>query len=178
MPKLKFPKEKFRLGSICFVLLCFAAGSTGHAQGLSASANRAAAYSVDNVISENTLFRQVSFLSDSICTGRSTGSPGAAEAAFWITRQMSVCGLKPLLVPGSPEPSFGQSFMSEGRVGRNVLGFCGSGRRPSSAKGSYVIVAAHYDNLGTLDSAMYPGADSNASGVSALLSLAKMCTIT
>ena len=37
-----------------------------------------------------------------------------------------------------------------------------------------IIVAAHFDGLGILDGKMYRGADSNASGVVAMLSLAEM----
>jgi len=43
----------------------------------------------------------------------------------------------------------------------------------SKSKGEAIIVAAHYDHLGAKDGRIYYGADDNASGVSALLTLAK-----
>lgn len=50
--------------------------------------------------------------------------------------------------------------------GRNIIGFL------PGKEDRYLIVAAHYDNLGVLGGKMYPGADSNASGVAALTALA------
>ena len=57
-----------------------------------------------------------------------------------------------------------------GLFGRNVIGLLHGTARPSR----YVVVMAHYDNLGVLNGTLYPGADSNASGVAALLQLARM----
>ncbi len=38
----------------------------------------------------------------------------------------------------------------------------------------YIVIGAHYDHLGKLGHTIYPGADDNASGVTALLSIARM----
>jgi len=40
-------------------------------------------------------------------------------------------------------------------------------------KGEYVVVSAHYDHSGIVEGRLYPGADDNASGVSALLAIAR-----
>ncbi len=46
---------------------------------------------------------------------------------------------------------------------------------PGSEAGKYVVVGAHYDHLGNkVGIGIHPGADDNASGIVALLSLAKM----
>ena len=37
-----------------------------------------------NVIWESKLYRQVEFLSDSLCGGRATGTRGGTETAFWL----------------------------------------------------------------------------------------------
>ena len=85
----------------------------------------------------------------------------AAQSA--IARQFAAYGLRP----------FGSSYFHgfrtiNGASAHNVVGFLpGSGDR-------YVVVAAHYDHIGTLAGTLYPGADSNASGVAALLTLAQM----
>ena len=55
-------------------------------------------------------------------------------------------------------------------MGRNVIGLIPG----SSTPAKYIIVMAHYDNLGILNGSFYPGADSNASGVAALLEIAAM----
>ena len=60
-----------------------------------------------------------------------------------------------------------QSFAESGRTGHNVVGVTPGWFR------SYIVVGAYFDGLGTLDGAFYPGADSNASGVAALLDLAR-----
>ena len=53
---------------------------------------------------------------------------------------------------------------------RNVAGIVKS-IIPSN---EYVIVTAHYDNIGKINGAIYNGADKNASGVTAMLNLSEM----
>lgn len=56
--------------------------------------------------------------------------------------------------------------------GRNVIGVLeGSDSR---LRDEAVIIGAHYDHLGSSDAKIYPGADDNASGVSALLTIARV----
>jgi Zn-dependent M28 family amino/carboxypeptidase len=123
-----------------------------------AAGDRAAA---QNMFSERELRTRVEFLSDSLCTGRGSGTPGGSEAAFWISRQFSQLNLTPF-------GHFTHCFAMPGKAGHNIIGSI-----PGRLRGKYVIIMAHYDGLGTLDGKLYPGADSNASGVAALLSLAQ-----
>ena len=107
-----------------------------------------------NVVWETKIFRQIEFLSDSLCGGRATGTRGSTEAAAWIMRRFSSIGLMPC--GDAWTHHFYEPF------GRNVIGFLpGSSKRH---RDSYVIVMSHYDGLGTLNGVLYPGADSNASG--------------
>ena len=46
-----------------------------------------------NLVWEDRLYRQVEFLSGSLCEGRATGSAGGCEAAFWIIRNFRKSGL-------------------------------------------------------------------------------------
>ena len=46
-----------------------------------------------NRITQEQLGREVSFLSDSLCGGRATGTRGSAEAAFWVARKFAGTGL-------------------------------------------------------------------------------------
>ncbi len=164
-PDKKMDKKKSLLIIISFLVLSFMDTAPLHAQSLWAAADTAA----HNLVWEEKLYRRVSFLSDSLCAGRATGTVGNNEAAFWITGRFADTGLMP----------FGNSyakhvFAGQGLVGHNIIGlFHGSRKRPSD---SYIIVGTHYDHLGTLDGKMYPGADSNASGVAALLSIVDMFT--
>lgn len=115
-------------------------------------------------VTERQLRAQVEFLCDSLCDGRGTGTPGASEATAWLVRHFRDLGLK----------AFGEGYVRsfqtpDGSLGRNVIGWL-----PGNKKDAYVIVTAHYDGLGRLDGRLYPGADSNASGVAALLGLCSM----
>lgn len=117
-------------------------------------------------VTEASLHSQLEFLTDSLCAGRGTGSAGANVATFWLASQFHSLRLQPA---GS---SFIHHFRSGGKTGRNVIGILrGSQKHPDAG---YVILAASYDGLGILEGNMYPGADSNASGVAALLSVARM----
>ena len=120
-----------------------------------------------SLITQEKLGREVSFLSDSICQGRASGPKGTLEAAMWIRRKFEEAGLIGMT------DSWTQGFsIKNGIRGHNVIGMLpGSKSIPCDR---YVIIGAHFDHLGMLDGKMYPGADSNASGVTAMTSLAEM----
>lgn len=124
-----------------------------------------------SLLTEQALVSKVEFLADTLCEGRASASRGGVEASFWIAREFERFGLVPLNTRGaSSQASFIQSFPSSDKAGHNVIGLC-----PASVPSDeYVIVAAHYDNLGVLSGRYYPGADSNASGVAVMMELAHM----
>ena len=106
----------------------------------------------------NPLRDELVFLTDSLCGGRATGSPGCQNAAFFLLRSFKSSGLN----------TFVQSFDCSGNVGHNIIGITPGWYR------RYIVVGAYYDGLGTLGGELYPGADSNASAVAALLELTRM----
>lgn len=120
-----------------------------------------------NVVWEDKLYREICFLSDSLCGGRATGSAGGNEAAFYIIRRFRQEGLMAF------EGNYAKHvFAGGGLVGHNVIGMLpGSKKAPCR---SYIIVGAHYDHLGIINGKLYPGADSNASGTVAMLTLSDM----
>lgn len=120
----------------------------------------------ETVVTEERLRSGVEFLCDSLCQGRGIGTPGNVEAGFWIARRMEQAGLMPF------GGKWSQSFRVDGLAGHNIIGFYPGENTGPDAK--YIIIAAHYDNFGVIKDNWYPGADSNASGVVALLSLADM----
>ena len=79
--------------------------------------------------------------------------------------------------PGAPRalPGVTVTLRTNGKertlVGRNVVGVL-SGSDPKLA-GEAVVLGAHLDHLGVVDGAVHPGADDNASGVAALLEIAR-----
>ena len=119
------------------------------------------------MITHEKLEREISFLTDSICMGRATGTKGSTEAAMWVRRKYEEAGLIRMT------ESWTQGFsVRSGLYGHNVIGMLPGSR--SIPCDRYVIIGAHYDHLGMLEGKMYPGADSNASGVTAMTSLAEM----
>ncbi len=118
----------------------------------------------ENFISPASLGSDVEFLSDSLCLGRATSTTGAVDASFHIFSRFRKLGLLPV------GDSFFHSFDVDGKVGHNVVGVFRNNEFKYSDK--YIIVCAHYDNIGMLEGRMFPGADSNASGVAAMLGIA------
>jgi hypothetical protein len=121
----------------------------------------------------------VVYLASDELGGRAPGSDGAAKAAAYIVQCFKEIGLKPALAKGSwiQEFPLGSPDRSSGSVtAKNVLSiFPGRGRLASEA----VIVCAHYDHLGKRpprregEDSIYNGADDNASGVAAMVLIAK-----
>ncbi len=147
--------------------ICLLIGVTAAAQSASLALHKPAR----GLVWPEKLGREISFLTDSLCGGRATGTPGNVETASWIARKFAVAGLMPF------ESSWSRNILTEnGTAGRNVLGFL-----PGSSKthpDRYVIVGAHHDHIGTIDGRLYPGADANASGTVAMTSLAEMLAMT
>lgn len=116
------------------------------------------------------LREDVEFLSDTLCRGRGAGTAGACEAASYIVRRFS--GI-PGLVPAGD--SWADSFsLPDGKTGHNVAAFLpASGAGGRGSDNGVVIVMAALDGLGVLGGTVYPGADSDASGVAAMLRIAE-----
>lgn len=107
---------------------------------------------------ESALKVDVEFLSDSLCEGRKTGSTGASAATFYIMHRLKNIGY---------DVAVNSFEIQSGAIGRNLIA------GPVSGSKAAVLIMAYYDGLGKIGGRFYPGADSNASGVAALLSLAE-----
>lgn len=116
----------------------------------------------DAVLSADGLRSSVEELCSEDMGGRRTGTEGGIKAAAWLDAEFRSIGLEPL------SGAWMHGFVTSDGLARNIMGIV-----PGS-QSRYVIVMAHYDNLGYLGGTFYPGADSNASGVAALLQLARM----
>ena len=104
-------------------------------------------------------------LAHEMTEGRASGTTGKSLAEHFLVEQFLAIGLKPW------NWTYTQSFSYQDSIAiRNVVGLL-----PASVPtDEYVVIGAHYDHLGRLGHSIYPGADDNASGVTALLSLARM----
>lgn len=133
----------------------------------------------------------ISFLASDALLGRKAGSPTGMIAAEYIKSQLIDAGVKPLFEDyyqpfkayrKRTEKRFFvisdsvQYLLQDEKLDKlnmqNVLGFI-----EGKNKSEYVIVGSHYDHLGvgvSIDGdSIYNGADDNASGVSAVLQIAK-----
>jgi hypothetical protein len=134
----------------------------------------------------------VSVLASDEFEGRAIGTPGADKAAGYIQDQFLQIGLLPKGTLGffqafsfipqghgqvhqvGDSLKMGKSLVKEIN-GKNVIGFI------NNNAGFTIIIGAHYDHLGygdenslwTGERAIHNGADDNASGVSAMLELAR-----
>jgi Iap family predicted aminopeptidase len=124
--------------------------------------------------------RILSALADDSMEGRASGTRGAQRAARYIGGEMKKIGLEPLGDSGyfqrvdmSNNAQVPPAIRSRPAV--NVLGVI-SGSDPA-LKNEYVLVDAHYDHLGigraVNGDSIYNGADDDASGVTAVLEIAR-----
>jgi Zn-dependent M28 family amino/carboxypeptidase len=129
-------------------------------------------------VDRDELIRVVRTLSGPSFAGRRSGTPGNLLAREFVRDAFQGIGLAPAV------PGFLQAFTfapqlrnSRGATGVQLTSVNGanvlaleSGRRPGSAT---IVVSAHYDHLGIVNGITYPGADDNASGIAALLAVAR-----
>ena len=108
-------------------------------------------------------------LADDEMEGRKAGTPGIEKAAQYIEGEFQKLGLKTF----QDADNYRQSFEKEGLELFNVVGVL----EGKEKKDEFVVVSAHYDHLGVLKAvngdSIANGADDDASGVTAVLTLAK-----
>ncbi|NNF04325.1 MAG: M20/M25/M40 family metallo-hydrolase [Rhodothermales bacterium] len=128
----------------------------------------------------------VAFLSSDLLEGRGTGTAGERLAADYIVDRFRDIGLEPgadgswlqsfeVRISANPHAAPGEG---DARTGHNVLGLLDNGAETT------VVIGAHYDHLGYGGSgsrapnemAIHNGADDNASGVAAIVEIARRLT--
>jgi hypothetical protein len=137
------------------------------------------------MVSEKHLLTNLSYLASDDLKGRLAGSEGEKKASEYISKEFQTLKLKPLI-----GKNFTQEFSYDVKLNphednssvkvnaRNVIGYLDN----KAAK--TIVIGAHYDHLGlnehhnsTLmnsEGQIHNGADDNASGVSAVMELARM----
>ncbi|MCF0177167.1 MAG: M28 family peptidase [Bacteroidales bacterium] len=118
----------------------------------------------ESLLTEQQLHKYLSYFSDDQTEGRATGSRGKFYAEQYIVDNFKQNGLKPF------NWGYTDSFVLDTVVVRNVVGVVPA----VGISDEYIVISAHYDHLGILNNKIYNGADDNASGVAALLSLAEL----
>jgi peptidase M28-like protein len=131
-------------------------------------------------VDRDRLMRDVSTLASPAFEGRQAGTAGGLKAREWIVEQFGSIGLTPTRGRGYVQPfTFAprnpRAILPGGiparteYPGANVVGRVDG----SDPRAGTIVVTAHYDHLGVRDGVLYPGADDNASGVAALLAVAR-----
>ena len=142
-------------------------------------ANRVPTQAVSDVDAAS-LLADVRTLSDPAMQGRQVGTPGGKRARGYVMQRFRELGLEPVGAsfeqPFSYTPGRGVRFWrAKFREARKpVSGVNLVAKIPGSeASDSVILVTAHYDHLGISRGKLYPGADDNASGVAAMLAVAR-----
>lgn len=110
-----------------------------------------------NSINAEDLEKHVSWLADDAREGRMTGSKGCQDARDYIVKELESYGYSPST----------DSFSVRGRTSENVYA-CLEGQSKE-----VIVIGGHYDHVGYSGREVCNGADDNASGVSAILCIAK-----
>ena len=130
------------------------------------------AYSVQNIDSLTVRKHLYTLASDDM-EGRKTGSPGIEKAAQYIEGEFKRIGLKTF----DTLTTYRQNFELRNLSMFNVIGVL----EGKSKKDEYVVISGHYDHLGIRNKegqtdSIYNGADDDASGTTAVLTLAEYFT--
>lgn len=160
-------------GALAFGALLLGTGSNGCRAQAPAAAPQAAGSSAPEApaaaarLDPNRLLADVTLLAHDSMEGRAAGTPGAAKARGWLAAELARAGLEAL--PGGFERPF--TLVQSGRTleAANVAGVVRGRTRP----GRVIILSAHYDHLGVRGGQTFNGADDNASGVAAVLGIAR-----
>jgi Zn-dependent M28 family amino/carboxypeptidase len=114
------------------------------------------------------LMSRISALAADSMEGRRAGTPGSKRARRWIIAQLTAMGAKPA---GQSFEQFVKLPPREGldTAGANIVVRI-AGR---NSNGPVLVATAHYDHLGVREGQVYNGADDDASGCVALLTIAE-----
>lgn len=112
--------------------------------------------------------RIVTELASDKMQGRAIFSQGIDSASAFIEKEFNRIGLQYF----GDLKNYRQEFMVKGKAANNVIGILPGKSKPDE----FVVFSAHYDHLGTKESGedkIYNGANDDASGVTAVITLAQ-----
>lgn len=138
---------------ICFLILC----TSGYSQSHNASA-------YEHLINPKIQKEHILQLTGEETAGRGAGSRGGYVARMYIEQKLEEYSIEKRGI------QYAQPFKKNSVTAYNIIGEIKS----SYKSNEYVIIGAHYDHMGEIKGKIYPGADDNASGVAALLELARI----
>ena len=130
---------------------------------------------VESRISATELMRVVTELASPRYEGRRSGTNGGRAARAFVRTAFAEIGLEPAGLSGFEQPfrltrspdAGGRSQSSDDAA--NLIGAV----KGTAGITRTLVITAHYDHLGVRNGVVNPGADDNASGVAALLAIAR-----
>jgi Zn-dependent M28 family amino/carboxypeptidase len=128
-----------------------------------------AATTVEGRVSAGELMRVVTELASPRYEGRRAGTNGGRAARAFVRTAFGKIGVDPAGTSGYEQP-FRLSRPSQ--ASGDAANLIGAIKGTAPTRRTFVITA-HYDHLGVRNGVVYPGADDNASGVAALLAVAR-----
>ena len=119
------------------------------------------------VINKDPLLEHLSYLSSNDLGGRKIASEGNIKAQEYIIDQLKHFSISPL------NKEYQHKFIIK-KFLNNIMGSNVIAMIPGTIhEQSYILLSAHLDHIGVKRNKIYNGADDNASGTSALLSIAQ-----
>ena len=112
---------------------------------------------------------RLSALSADSMEGRLAGSPGGARARGWIIRELRAIGVAPIGASYEQPVKITRRTPSPDTLGANIIARI-PGKNPNAPA---IVLSAHYDHLGVRNGAVFNGADDDASGCIAVLTIAE-----
>jgi Zn-dependent M28 family amino/carboxypeptidase len=115
------------------------------------------------------MMQRLSILAADSMEGRRAGSAGSARARAWIIGELAAMGAKAAGTSFEQRISLRPRPGSTDTVGANIVA-----RIPGTkGSGPVLVLSAHYDHLGVRNGEVFNGADDDASGCIALLTIAE-----
>lgn len=158
--------------STCCLVACTEQKASSN-EDLIKSINMAALYAQS--VDVQNLLKDIQWIADDARQGRKAGTAAEDQVGDWLAQRYKQLGLQPFTRIGLNE--YYDAFEIKNKhkhankqSGENIIGVLPG----AELADEYIIVSAHYDHLGIIDKQIYNGADDNASGVAALLELARI----
>ncbi|WP_199610290.1 M20/M25/M40 family metallo-hydrolase [Flocculibacter collagenilyticus] len=127
-------------------------------------------HSLSGTINQTRLMADLHLLSDDWMQGRKTGTTGNKRAQQFLEYRFTQLGLRKFNHSYKQPFRYPSGFSS--RAGTNLVAMLTG----TQFADQYIVITAHYDHLGKQGNRIFNGADDNASGVAAMLALARYLT--
>lgn len=144
-------------------------GATASTTSVTATSVAASSFPQPSDAATKLLMARLSALSADSMEGRLAGSAGGARARGWIIRELRTLGIAPIGASYEQVVRIMRRTATADSIGANVIARI-PGRNPNAPA---IVLSAHYDHLGVRNGEVFNGADDDASGCIAVLTIAE-----